>query len=48
MADKLANLGKLVVIAALDSDNVRETFENVKKLFAFSENIFKIFNLKYR
>lgn len=41
-ADKLANLGKLVVIAALDSDKNREPFENVKKLFEFSEKVQKL------
>lgn len=41
-ADKLANSGKLVVISALDSNQDREPFECIKKLFAYSEKVQKL------
>lgn len=41
-ADELANEGKLVVVAALDSNSDREPFDVVKKLFALSEKVQKL------
>ena len=41
-ADELANEGKLVVIAALDSDKDREPFNCIKDLFALSEKVQKL------
>lgn len=41
-ADEMANSGKLVVIAALDSDKDQEPFDCIKKLFAYSEKVQKL------